>query len=58
MVANYIKPAIGAAAYGAMARNCGILAFTPTTWAASTQKTDFGHFSFERHDGMSCQQCH
>ena len=40
MVANYIKPAIGAAAYGAMARNCGILAFTPTTWAASTQKTD------------------
>ena len=40
MVADYIKPAIGAAAYGAMARNCGILAFTPTTWAASTQKTD------------------
>lgn len=40
MVANYIKPAIGAAAYGAMARNCGILAFTPTSWGASTQKTD------------------
>ena len=40
MVADYIKPAIGAAAYGAMARNCGILAFTPTTWAASTQKSD------------------
>jgi len=40
MVADYIKPAIGAAAYGAMARNCGILAFTPTTWNASTQKSD------------------
>ena len=48
MVADYIKPAIGAAAYGAMARNCGILAFTPTTvtgsnkqaWDISSQKSD------------------
>lgn len=40
MTVHYIKTAIGAAAYGAMARNCGVLAFTPTTWNASTQKTD------------------
>lgn len=40
MTVHYIKTAIGAAAYGAMARNCGVLAFTPTTWNASTQKSD------------------
>jgi len=48
MVADYIKPAIGAAAYGAMARNCGILSFIPTTvsgsnkqaWDISSQKAD------------------
>jgi hypothetical protein len=48
MTVHYIKTAIGAAAYGAMARNCGVLAFTPTTvphsnqspWDISFQKAD------------------
>ena len=37
---NYIKNAIGSAAYRAMAQNCGISSFTPADWSASYQRAD------------------